>query len=313
MIYPEYFDDSSEKKINEERAKIGLEPLDEFRRKLEAANKVKTGNTVLSKYAVGTDITVMDVNTEDGLYKWLGEKGKNAVVKPSVSGFKYTPIVPAAFDIGQLGDWFVIGKPTYDTLMRWYKNIHQDWNMGKIVFKNWKNRTPPLKWGYHAEVIQNYAEDLSTDTGRYNYARFIQGYKMLIQNGWWFWFGNLDNMEELFDEKGTMIYFAANVDTVFYKTITKYISPPTAYKEKCDTVPYPLDNNYSVILKKRTFTWIKSSNKTEIVLTDDMDNKGKKKTTAVCYMYHIEKYAAYLKKVDAEKKRLDAEYMARKK
>lgn len=313
IIYPEYYDEVSEKKINTERAKIGLETLDEFRRKLEVANKVKTGNTVLSKYSMGTDITVMDVNTEDELHKWLEQKGGNAVVKPTISGFKYTPIVPAAFDIGQLGDWFVMGEPVYDTLIRWYKNIHPDWYMGKIAFKNWKNRIPPLKWGYHAEVIQNYAEDLSTDTGRYNYARFIQGYKMLIQNGWWFWFGNLDHLEQLFDDKGTLISFAANVDTVFYKTMTKYVCPPTSYNEKCDTVPYPLDNNYSVILKKRTYAWIKGNSKTEIVLTDNMDEKGRKKTRAVCYMYHIEKYTAYLQKVDAEKKKLDAEYSSRKK
>ncbi len=314
-IYPEYYNEPSESRINAQRAKIGLESLDDYRKKIVIDNKSKDSNSIWHKYMMRTSMKVRDVDNEKSLTNWLAVNGKDAVNKRSVFDMKFTAPKPETFEIGSFGDQYIINQTTYKERMKYYQcglgntpgaNTGYE---GTIIFQDFESKSPPLNWNYKAEVVENPVENLATESGRYNKAQFVPGYKMLIESGYTIYFGRISDMQMIFDnEDGYLIRFSGRVDTVFYKTAIRYIGKPSSYTVKRDTVTYPLDRKYVTILLTRTYTWIKGSTQTQIVLTERLSEKGRKTTTANYYMTHTPKYSIYIDKLMQEKKRLDKKY-----
>ena len=69
-----------------------------------------------------------------------------------------------------------------------------------------------------------------------------------------------------------------------------------------------IDKRYNVTLSTKKYIWAKGSYKTEITIADKLNHDGKKITTATYQITDVVKYGAYLRKVEAEKQKLDKEY-----
>ncbi|MGN6476635.1 MAG: hypothetical protein ACTHKV_05375 [Flavipsychrobacter sp.] len=312
IFYTYYWDEASEKRINEDRAKIGLESLDDVRKKIELKNKGNSKNSVFHKYWLNPKWGVV-VFFDEGRFKdWLAKNGKYAVQKPSVFNQKFVKPGPAQFDIGIISDDFVIGEKSMANYLYEYSHNYKEYAPGKVTRKAWKNRNRTVGFVYCGEMIADPAENLQTDSGRNNTARFVPGYRILIDNGYGFYFGYLRDIEQLYDTDSSLIHLTAGVDTVFYRTMIKYIGSPTAVTKKTDTIPYPLDKKYVMMLHTRDYTWVKGNKKTVVTLRDELTARGKKITKATYQMMDIKRYEAYLQKVEEEKKRLDKLYAATK-
>ncbi|MBN9482431.1 MAG: hypothetical protein BGO70_17785 [Bacteroidetes bacterium 43-93] len=311
--YAGFWDEASEKRINEDRAKIGLESLDDVRRKIELENKGNDKNSIFHKYWLNPTWALEVFLKKEGLDKWLSENGKYAPIKPSVFNQKFVKPGPARFDIGIMSDDFVIGEKCMAAKLYEYNhNGCREYVAGKVTNKTWKNRNRTVGFVYCGEMIADPAENLQTDSGRNNTARFVPGYRILIDNGYGFYFGYLRDIEQLYDTDSSLIHLTAGVDTVFYRTMIKYIGAPTAVTKKTDTIPYPLDKKYIMMLHTRNYTWVKGNKNTVVTLRDELTARGKKITKATYQMMDIKRYEAYLQKVEEEKKRLDKLYAATK-
>lgn len=292
-IYPEYYDDTSELIMNANRAKIGLESLDDYRKKVITTNSNDAG--ILEKYLIGKNITVMGVESIERLQHWLNTNGKNGTALKSIENFKlHKPIMPP-FNVRNLGSTFMLGQRNLQNRLDWYQNIDKSMYFGNVKYaKDWNNRRPPLKRGYYAVLVENPDEDLKTENGRDNKAKFVQGYTFLIMDGWFISpYGTLRQIEEMYDKDGYLVNLQANVDTAFYRTINYYISRPSHYHEKTDTVTYL---SYIIPLKKRVYAWQKQGYMLEIVVQDKISTNGKKYVTAVLNMTDVNKNTVYLKR-----------------
>jgi hypothetical protein len=322
-MYTEYWDAESEQKMNDNRAKVYMEPLDDFRKKIAAANEAENGNAVLRKYHFSTPIRVMDILEESRFKEWMAINGKDAEVKRNITSQKFYTTKPEGFDIGVFGTIrndsdshsmsFVIGKTKLSARRWWWKRTVPSGNeyyTERLVYKPWKNRRPALKMGYHAEIVRNESEDLTTEAGRNNYAKFVPGYQLWVEDVGNHWFGSLRNLELIFEDN-LLMSVIGNADTGFYRTVTRHIGTPV-YKIKYDTVAWEKNKKHVVILKTRTYTWQKGDNKLEIKLADEMNDKGMRHTYATLHMMDVSKYAAYLAKVEEEKKRLQKLYAVKR-
>ncbi len=309
-IYPEYFDEASEKRMNEQRVKIGLESLDDFRKKIESKNRAINDYSVLHKYFFSWNIMVLDQEDEASLRKWLAVNGKDAVTKKSIFHSKKTiAAIRERFDYGNVGNRYVIGRSTFDSFIHEYKyHWNKEYYQGQIPFHNWKKGKPSLPWNYHAEVIDDPNTNLTTDTGRANRARFVPGFKMLVEDSYNFMsIGYFSNIWLSFD-KDTLMRFSASVNADFYKVVTRRIAPPDTVLTSRDTVACSYGKLQNSILTQRTYQWKKGRVKMEIVTKEALNDKCVKQTSATFTMTDEKKYKTYLQKVAAEKKRLDKLY-----
>jgi len=309
-IYPEYFDEASEKRMNEQRVKIGLESLDDFRKKIESKNRAINDYSVLHKYFFSWNIMVLDQEDEASLRKWLAVNGKDAVTKKSIFHSKKTiAAIRERFDYGNVGNRYVIGRSTFDSFIHEYKyHWNKEYYQGQIPFHNWKKGKPSLPWNYHAEVIDDPNTNLTTDTGRANRARFVSGFKMLVEDSYGFMsIGRFSNIWLFFD-KDTLMRFSASVNADFYKVVTRRIAPPDTVLTSRDTVACSYGKLQNSILTQRTYQWKKGRVKMEIVTKEALNDKCVKQTSATFTMTDEKKYKTYLQKVAAEKKRLDKLY-----
>ena len=312
-IYPQYWDDSSEKWMNANRAKIGLEQLDDYRKKIEAKNTGLDKNSVLCKYSLVGGLMVQQGETEEELNAWLTKNGKDSPRKSSIFAIKLSPRGEYKIDIGAIDDDFVIGKSHIEKELKWYSRILKEYNQGQVPYQNWKDRKAPLPWNYHAELIRNKNENIATDTGRYNQARFVPGYRTLIQYAMDTRLGGVYNIELLYDND-TLISLIADVSPGVYKAMTRHCGTPVI-REKKDTISCTIPTighpkDYPVTVTQ--YTWKKGNNKTEIIVSEYVDNKCIKRKKTVYQMTDMPKYAAYLKKVEEEQKRLEKKYTAQK-
>jgi len=301
--YGEVYDDSSEMRINKERAKIGLASLADFRRKLDAYNERLDTNSVLYKYRFDPDMTVVELNSEEELKQWLQTKGKDAPVKRAYN-FK---ALEQAMQIGSI-DGVTLGQTTFDSATSVYKNWNKEYKQGQVYFGNWKNGRPPLPWNYHAEVIENPHENMATDIGRTNKAIFISGYKFLVE---WGWEGpvKLDNLHLTFGIDSKLIYLKADGGLNFNKVVTYYCGKADSMKTSYDTRYWQNDKRYKITLTTKRYVWQRGNIKAVVTVKDELNDREDKKTTRATYeMMDTVKYNAYLCQVAAEKKRLDMAY-----
>ncbi|MBS1780534.1 MAG: hypothetical protein JST70_14485 [Bacteroidetes bacterium] len=312
VCYTGFWDEASEKRINEDRAKIGLESLDDVRRKIELRNKGNDKKSVFHKYWLNPTWATLEISKEENFEKWFSINGKYALRKPSVFNQKFVKPGPERFDIGIMSDDFVIGEKGLSDKLYKYNHNYKEYAPGKVTRKAWKNRNRTVGFVYCGEMIADPTENLKTDSGRSNAARFVPGYRILIDNGYGFYFGYFWDIEQLYDSDSSLIHLTAGVDTVFYKTMIKYIGTPTAVTKTTDTIPYPLDKKYVLMLHTRNYTWVKGNKKAVVTLRDEVTAKGKKVTKATYQMMDIKRYEAYLQKVEEEKKRLDKLYATTK-
>ncbi|HXS37926.1 MAG TPA: hypothetical protein VN721_14580 [Flavipsychrobacter sp.] len=301
ILYPEYYNDTSEERINKERAKIGLESLNDCRKKIESVNEGLDTNSVLHKYSLMSIRKIIDGDSEAGLKHWLITSGKDAHPKQPY-GSSGIPI-PTVRSINLL----TIDSIKYYDVIGVYKNFLKEYNQGQIYFSNWENKPPSLCWNCHAQVIENPHDDLTTDTGRYNKAHFVPGYQMFVDYGWSGYF-KIDNIQLLFAPDSLLISFIANVNTLFYKATIRYLGPPSSISSNHKTVPWPSDKRYNITLSTKKYIWRKDNYKTEITIADELNSKGKKITTATYQITDVVKYGAYLDKVEAQKQKLDSKY-----
>ncbi len=305
--YVEYLDEASEKIINDQRAKLGMESLDDFRKKMEARNIGTNQGSVLSKYFFVGNIRVLDGATLSDLGKWLSQHSKDSPHKRAIADLKSPKSYKQDFGFGVLGKYYLIGKSEFDSFVQDYQRINKEYYQGQVVFSNWKHRSPPLPWNYHAEVIANPNENLKTDSGRFNRARFVPGYKMLIESACDIWsVGYFRNIEMLFDNNKLM-QFSARTDTTFYKAINRKIAPPTSIKITYDTVSCSYGSEFKIILSSKTYVWKKANVKMEFVTKEEINEKCVKKREAIFYMTDEPKYQTYFKKVAEKKASLEKE------
>jgi len=301
-IYGNVYDDSSETRINRERAKIGLPSLADFRRKLDAYNEGLDTNSVLHKYLFNPEMTVIAFDNGERLKEWLLTKGKDAPVKRAYL-FK-TP--DQIMQTGRVNG-MMIGQLTFDSAV----NVYKKWwgyNQGQVYFGNWKHGRPPLPWNYHAEVIENPHEKLATDIGRANKALFVPGYKFVVEGGWE---GpiKLDNLHLTFGTDSKLIYLKADVGLNFNMVATYYCGKADSVKTSYDTRYWQNNKRYKITLTTKRYVWQRGSTKTVVTVKDELNDRGDKKTTRATYeMMDAVKYNAYLQEVAAEKKRLDMAY-----
>jgi tetratricopeptide (TPR) repeat protein len=76
LIYPEYWPPEIENRMNEDRAKLGLESVDEMRTKIEAGNAGKKSVPVLSKYHFGVHMMLLDLESDGDLKAWKEQNQK---------------------------------------------------------------------------------------------------------------------------------------------------------------------------------------------------------------------------------------------
>jgi hypothetical protein len=308
--YPEYWEEESEKKMTESRAKLGLESIDDFRKKLIATRGVKK-TPQLYKYSFVRGFTAVEIESEARFNKWQEQNGEHAPVKRSLTKRKLHIPKFDSLKVGSIHGDYTIGKTKYSERKTYFDNMHPDYIVRQpVYYKEWKDRVPPLPWLYHAEVFADPKEKLTSDTARKNHSKFVPGYSMLIEYGHTLWHGRFMHMEEIFDfqKDSVLISFTANVDTGYYKTFTKYQGIPTETFQKVDTVESNTIAGSKVLLRTKRFVWKKGKNKAEITLTDYQTKNGTRKTKATFQMVHIPLYEAYLAKVAEEKKRLDKLY-----
>lgn len=309
-FYPGYFDEASEYRINKAREKLGLENLEDYRKKIAAHNIGIDTNSILHKYMLTSSMGVMDFENEAKLKKWLNENGRDAIKKPSLSDVKFVAPGRMPFDAGIAGS-YEISATRYDSTIMWFKNTGE-WFVPNVPYAtNDGFKEAHHRFGYFADVIKNRKEDSNKVAGRANLARFVEGYRMLNMAQLDFWAMAFYKPELSFYDN-VLMYFTAGVDTVAYRTTMKYLGTPTTISTTIDTVSYVHDDKYKVLLKTRRYTWIKGNRKTEITLTDKLNKKGKKVTEAVFEMQDIKRYAIYNNEVKKEIARLEKNAAVRK-
>jgi hypothetical protein len=302
-IYTDYWDEASEKEIDMERAKIGLEPLEDFRKKLATSNRGR--NDILGKYELRRNMTVMEVSIEERFQKFLSTNTKGSTHNGSLADARNRK-KEARIGYGYVYD-DIIGKTNIDSIYAKYGI--GDWLKRPIPYQNWQNRVSPLKWGQHAEMVRNPAANISSDTGRYNQAKFLPGYRFYC-SAISYDYGMIDfkNEESIF-ENNWLISFTADVDSGFYryKSVTNNLGKPVM-TIKADT----LRDGTNRILKTKRYTWKKENNKSELTVSEYYNFENKKRVRSVFQMTDVRKYEAYLKKVNEEADHLKKQYLANK-
>lgn len=300
--YPIYYDRASENKISEARTVVGLESYVDYIRKLIALNALTDRNSKLHKYSILNGLTLLDFEDENRFNKWIGENGPDANPRPSIIGQKFVKPGREPFDVCCYGG-NVMGSTTYDSMYTYFKNTGE-WYKGDIQYagKQLYSNEQLQRWGYFASIIVNKRDSASAE-GKANIAKFVPGYKMLINSSHTSWAMGIRMCEYSF-YNGLLMHLKGNADTFAYKVITKYIGKPTSYTETADTVKYPPSPQYVVVLKKRKYTWVKGDNMMVVSMTDDMNKEGKKKTKVVFEMIDKPLYEEYSRKVDEAYRRL---------
>ncbi len=200
---------------------------------------------------------------------------------------------------------FIIGGSTIEKRKIWWersKASGNDYYRDSIIYAEWKNRRPPVPRNYHAEVLPDLSEELTTKEAVERRAKFAPGYRVWVEDTEGFWFGRFNRVEMLFDNKA-LISVMANTDTAFYMVMTRHFGPPE-YKEKTDTVAWKKNPKVVALLKTRTYRWEKGDNRVDVILTDDLGDNGLKYTSALCHLSDAHKYALYLDAVEEERVRL---------
>lgn len=302
-VYPEYWDDVSEEMIDAERAKIGLEPLEDFRKKMATYNRGK--DDLLGKYDLLRNIRLLAISIEERFQKFLLANTKGGNYNGSLAEARKRQR-NSGVDFGCTYDR-TIGKTNIDSIYLQYPI--GDWLKRPIPYQNWENRRSPLKWGQHAEMVRNPVSDISSDIGRYAQARFLPGYRLYCA-AYSYDYGAIDfrNEESIF-ENNLLISYTADVDSGFYryKTVVNKIGHPVV-NVRTDT----LKDGTNRTLKIKRYTWKKGNNRTELTVSEYYDKENRKRIRSVYQMTDVRRYTVYLEKVDAEKKRLEKEYLAGK-
>ena len=306
-VYLEYYDDSSEQIIDAERQKIGLEPLDDFRKKNDTKNRVQKTKSILTKYTIGAPYMKIGVaENEDKLAEWLAQNGKNAPVKKALSSLVLFNNKSDSSNINILRR-YVIDQTTFEEIIKWYKTFTvKEYYTEKTPYINLNDRTKFLNWNYHTELIENPKENLSTDTGRSNASIFIEGYRIIAEAG----------IRDILDFKGVellfdneiLIHFTAHFIPNQYQTFIHHLGKPHSTTIETKKVKLAATDNYFLILKTKKMVWQKDNLMSEVVIYDFINKENKKKTDATYNVTQTEKYNIYLNKVKSKKATLDKTY-----
>lgn len=202
---------------------------------------------------------------------------------------------------------FEIGVTHIDTQLAWWSRA-KDYYKGQVPFRNWKDRKAPLGWNHVAELVRDKDADLSTAWSRQCQARFVPGYRIMIQNGYTVRkaFSHLDNLELIFDQD-LLISFTADVDSDFCKVMT-YYNGPGKLTELKDTVvrnPPGTGKPGQLVLTQKRYSWQQGLFRAEVVIRESLDRKENVQRQSVLYVTDEARNAAYLKKVAAELRRLE--------
>lgn len=303
-IYPVYYDDRSEERINKERAKIGLPSLADNSRKIEKANEGLDTNSVFHKYTLQPQYISAGVpSSEWQLSWWLRTKGKDAKIKPA---YDFANVVPH-MAIGNI-DRLDIDRLSFDSLVGRYRFYIKEYKMGQIYLTNWKGGKPPLCWNCHAEVIDNPKEDVRTAKGRENRSLFVPGYKLFVIQGYDGPF-RLRNIQTLFDPSGVLIKVSADVSYRFNRVVTKNCGKPKHVWTKTSTKYWLNNQNYLVKLTTKKYSWETGPIKIIVTATEDLNKDANKRImSGSMLMADTVKYNQYLSKVSEAKRKLDMAY-----
>lgn len=311
-VYPEYWDATLEKRINADRTKIGIESLDDFRKKIETNSQLSGSNSAVNKYMYGGAMTVMHADSKEQLENWLKTNGKDAKRKRTAADMQAAYEKAYKLEVGRMRDDYIIGETTWREKMQRRVSAMDIGYYDQTTLGCPQNIVPRHEGYVRYSILEpDPQEDLRKEEGRVNQSRFVPKYGRLLERGFSFLTCKIYSYPELiFDNGGdsTLISYYAKTDTSFYRYMTSMVSPPHSFTMKADTLPLPGDNRLQLILKTRTYAWVKDGKKVEIVVKDELNKKGKKITTATVHMTDIQRYAAYMEKVAEEKKRLDKLY-----
>lgn len=303
--YIGYYDGTSESHINKERKKLGLESLDDYRKKILFTNKNRADKN-LQKYSMVGFLTIAQIDDEKDLQNWLSVNGVDAKNKPSLSKIKFYHQKREPFDIGVIGQ-YEVGATGFDTVFTYFKKTGE-WFVADVPYKT-KNGFKHDTFGYFAEMVKNNNEDCTTSVGTNNLAKFVDGYRLLATSGYSFWALHISNPELSF-YNGVLMAYTGKVDTNAPKIISKYIAPQTKIERTYDTVS--ADYHTNVVLNTTKYTWVKGDNRTEVIVKDHIV-RNKKRTEAIYTMYDTRLYNEYLKKVEEEKNKIRRECKGNKK
>jgi hypothetical protein len=300
--YLECYDDTSEARINKERAKIGLESLADLRKKMNAYNAGLDYHSYLHKYSLTSSMTVRVAMDEGQLEDWLYTQGEKAKVKKPYDFRAMERVV----DMGKINGW-ILDTTVFDSLRATYHKWLKEYDLGQIYFSNWIRGRAPLKWNSRAIVVNNPNENLTTEAGRYNRAKLPNGYKYIVDEGADGWI-EMKDIEMLFDSTGLLIYFKCHGGRFYSSVMVTYCGAATSVTNNHKKIPWPQDPHYTITLTSKQYTWVKDNLKTIVTTADELDEKNNVKSTTTYEMMDAVKYQAYLDKVNAEKRRLDEEY-----
>lgn len=301
--YAAYYDDTSEQRIDRERAKIGLAPLADMKRKIETSNKGLDPNSVFHKYSLMPQFsTVSDLQTEMELSWWLCHKGKDATVKPA---YDFANVVPS-MKIGNM-DSFSIDKTNVDSFLKYYGHFYiNDYRQGKISLSDWKGGK--LRWNCYAEMVDDPKEDLHTETGRSNCATFVPGYRMFVEDAVGSPF-HINNILLLFDSTGTLVKVSSDVNYNFNRMINRYCGRPKSVITKNSTKYWLHNDKYPVKLTNKKYTWETGTIREMVTTNEDLNKDADKRLmSAELLMTDTVKYNLYLNKVAEARKKLDMKY-----
>jgi len=303
VMYPAYYDDTSEARIDRERIKIGLEPLADYKRKTEVYDRGLDTNSIFHKYSLRPERGVAMVpRTDWELSWWVRHKGKDAAVKPA---YDFANVVPS-MKIGNM-DSFIVNKTNVDSFLKYYEHFFSnEYRQGKILLSEWKSGK--LHWDSYAEMVDNPKEDLHTETGRSNRATFVPGYRMFVQDAFGAPF-SIGNILLLFDSTGTLIKVSADVSHGFNRVVHRYCGKPKSVTTKVNTKYWMHNDKYIVKLTNKKYIWEMGAIREMVSTNEDLNKDANKKIMAAqLLMADTVKYNLYLKKMDEAKKKLDMAY-----
>jgi hypothetical protein len=300
--YLEHNNDTSEDRMNIERAKIGLEPLGDLRRKVNAYNDGKNFRCCLHKYALTSPMLVIEVADKSRIEDPFRAKRWGAQVKKRVE-FKR---IENTLGMGRINHW-TINRSTYDSVKDMFSRGQKRHNESSIYFSSWANGRAQLRRGNHATIINNPYENLETETGRDHRAKLPAGYKYVVDWGADGWL-QMRNIEMLFDSSGVLIYLKSNSGSFCSKLMISYCGTASSIMIKEKKIPWKLDPDYSITLPSKKYVWRKDNLRTIVTTTDELDETNNIVRTTTFEMMDAVKYQAYLDRVMAEKRRLDGEY-----
>lgn len=289
--YPEYYNDSSEQRIDAERAKLGLESLADFRAKVAVRNRESGQHSPLGKYSLlaGNKLLEAEADQEEKFKEWMLANGQDARIRKSLPARKEQNEFIAMGKVGIA----VLGKTNFDELMAWYRTFNTEYYEPETPYMSFSERAKKLNWNYHTEFVPNSRDEPCSDTGLSNAALFVDGYRIIGTGGESLKLFDVDDIEMLFQDQ-VLIHYTAQIKPATYPAFLQYLGPASSVGV---TLKRERLRSEVVLLKTKEYLWVRTDLQAKLSLSEFLDASGKKRTRVWYTMYKTAAYTAYQQKV----------------